>query len=183
MTPITANVPYMVSPGNHDASWVSIFDSGFEIKKKKSRSRFEIRNWQSSLAATILESPTKLPVLLLLKLSVYLVKPTLLVTSTWVYFFAFEALWYWSITFQHFRMPSASSGGVGNMWYSFDHGLMHMISLDTETDLGTFSNGTAIIGPDENGYNGPFVNSFFFFSSIPYPSSLLGTNWSANRVA
>ncbi|KAG9694524.1 acid phosphatase AphA, partial [Aureobasidium melanogenum] len=39
-------------------------------------------------------------------------------------------------TFQHrFRMPGAESGGVGNFWYSFDYGLAHFISIDTETDF------------------------------------------------
>ncbi|KAH0079524.1 acid phosphatase AphA, partial [Aureobasidium melanogenum] len=39
-------------------------------------------------------------------------------------------------TFQHrFRMPGVESGGVGNFWYSFDYGLAHFISIDTETDF------------------------------------------------
>jgi hypothetical protein len=46
----------------------------------------------------------------------------------------------------HFRMPSALSGGTGNFWYSFDHGMAHYIQLDTETDLGH-----GFIGPDEPG--------------------------------
>lgn len=39
------------------------------------------------------------------------------------------------------------------MWYSFDHGMAHFISLDSETDLGN-----GIVGPDEvNPLNsGPF---------------------------
>ena len=38
--------------------------------------------------------------------------------------------------YQHrFRMPGKESGGVGNMWYSFDYGLAHFISLDGETDF------------------------------------------------
>lgn len=32
-----------------------------------------------------------------------------------------------------FHMPSAESGGVLNMWYSFNYGNVHFISLDTET--------------------------------------------------
>ncbi|THZ14343.1 Metallo-dependent phosphatase [Aureobasidium pullulans] len=53
----------------------------------------------------------------------------------------------------HFRMPSKESGGTGNMWYSFDHGMAHFISLDSETDLG---NGLG--GPDEGQplNSGPF---------------------------
>ncbi|KAL2840308.1 acid phosphatase [Aspergillus pseudoustus] len=38
--------------------------------------------------------------------------------------------------FQHrFRMPGAETGGVGNFWYSFEYGLAHFISIDTETDF------------------------------------------------
>jgi hypothetical protein len=36
----------------------------------------------------------------------------------------------------HFRMPSEESGGVGNFWYSFDHGMTHFVQINTETDLG-----------------------------------------------
>ncbi|KAJ5584663.1 Metallo-dependent phosphatase-like protein [Penicillium hispanicum] len=46
----------------------------------------------------------------------------------------------------HFRMPSAQSGGVGNFWYSFDNGMVHYIQFDTETDLGH-----GFVGPDEVG--------------------------------
>jgi acid phosphatase type 7 len=31
-------------------------------------------------------------------------------------------------------MPSAESYGLGNMWYSFDHGMVHFIQFNTETD-------------------------------------------------
>lgn len=36
---------------------------------------------------------------------------------------------------EHFRMPSEESGGVGPMWYSFDYGLVHFVSINTETDF------------------------------------------------
>ncbi|KAJ6784907.1 hypothetical protein PWT90_02380 [Aphanocladium album] len=49
----------------------------------------------------------------------------------------------------HFRMPSDVSGGTGNFWYSFDHGMAHFIQLDTETDLGH-----GFVGPDEIGGDG-----------------------------
>lgn len=35
----------------------------------------------------------------------------------------------------HFRMPAPESGGVGPMWYSFDYGLVHFASINTETDF------------------------------------------------
>jgi len=34
-----------------------------------------------------------------------------------------------------FRMPSAESGGVANMWYSFNYANAHFISFDSETDF------------------------------------------------
>ncbi len=41
-------------------------------------------------------------------------------------FTAYNARW---------SMPSASSGGILNMWYSFNHGPIHFVSLNTETDF------------------------------------------------
>ncbi|KAG5357161.1 Acid phosphatase type 7 [Yarrowia sp. C11] len=35
----------------------------------------------------------------------------------------------------HFRMPAEESGGVGPMWYSYDYGLVHFVSINTETDF------------------------------------------------
>lgn len=46
----------------------------------------------------------------------------------------------------HFRMPSSESQGVENFWYSFDHGMVHYIQFDTETDLGH-----GLTGPDQPG--------------------------------
>ncbi|KAL4064768.1 Metallo-dependent phosphatase-like protein [Scleroderma yunnanense] len=46
----------------------------------------------------------------------------------------------------HFRMPSDESGGNGNFWYSFDYGLAHFITLDSETDLPV-----GLQAPDEPG--------------------------------
>lgn len=51
-------------------------------------------------------------------------------------------------------MPSAESGGVSNMWYSFESGPVHFVSLLTETDLGE-----GLLGPIEKAkgnVNGPF---------------------------
>lgn len=49
----------------------------------------------------------------------------------------------------HFRMPSSESGGLENFWYSFDHGMVHFVQIDTETDLGH-----GLIGPDQPGGSG-----------------------------
>ncbi|KJE98261.1 hypothetical protein CAOG_08251 [Capsaspora owczarzaki ATCC 30864] len=34
-----------------------------------------------------------------------------------------------------FRMPFAESGGINNLWYSFDYGMVHFVSISTETDF------------------------------------------------
>jgi acid phosphatase type 7 len=57
----------------------------------------------------------------------------------------------------HFRMPSAQSGGLENFWYSYDYGMAHFVHLDTETDLGH-----GFVSPDEPGGSesedsGPFA--------------------------
>ncbi|KAK9458416.1 Metallo-dependent phosphatase-like protein [Dipodascopsis uninucleata] len=56
----------------------------------------------------------------------------------------------------HFRMPSAESGGVGNFWYSFDHGMVHYVFLNSETDLGNGLIGEDDVDGPENMYSGPF---------------------------
>ena len=58
----------------------------------------------------------------------------------------------------HFRMPSAESGGLENFWYSWDYGMAHFVQIDTETDLGH-----GFIAPDEPGGvegddSGPFYS-------------------------
>ncbi|GAA6013240.1 hypothetical protein JCM10207_000829 [Rhodosporidiobolus poonsookiae] len=55
---------------------------------------------------------------------------------------------------EKFNMPSEESNGVENMWYSYDNGLVHYVSLNCETDLGE-----GLMGPIENvtnNHNGPF---------------------------
>jgi len=34
-----------------------------------------------------------------------------------------------------FRMPSAESGGIANLWYSFDYGQIHWVIINAETDF------------------------------------------------
>jgi acid phosphatase type 7 len=58
----------------------------------------------------------------------------------------------------HFRMPSSVSGGTGNFWYSWDHGMVHYIQLDTETDLGHGFIGEDEVGGGE-GLNASSVNA------------------------
>lgn len=72
----------------------------------------------------------------------------------------------------HFRMPSPQSGGLGNFWYSFDHGMVHYIQLDTETDLGH-----GFIAPDEPG--GPESEDSGPFSTLRDAQ----TNWLQKDLA
>ena len=48
-------------------------------------------------------------------------------------------------------MPAVESGAVNNMWFSFDYGLVHFISIDTEVD---YPNSPE--GPGTWGNAGPF---------------------------
>jgi hypothetical protein len=67
----------------------------------------------------------------------------------------------------HFRMPSdvisqaKDNYGVGNMWYSFDNGIVHYVSLDMETDFpgypDTFGNPNASYPNGTFGYTGEQV--------------------------
>jgi len=57
-------------------------------------------------------------------------------------FSAYNARWH---------MPSAESGGVLNMWHSFDYGPVHFVGANTETDFpdapeGEYGDGGSIIG-------------------------------------
>ncbi|KAG9563418.1 Metallo-dependent phosphatase, partial [Aureobasidium melanogenum] len=98
LTPITTRLPYMVSPGNHEANCL---------------------NKASSLCMPGQENFTG-----------YV---------------------------NHWRMPSdvatqaPNNLGVGNMWYSYDHGMVHFVSVDTETDIPN--------APDADYPAGPFAPS------------------------
>ncbi len=53
-------------------------------------------------------------------------------------------------------MPSALSGGVENFWYSWDHGMVHFIQFNTETD---FPNAPDEPGGEGDEFAGPFAPS------------------------
>ncbi|GAA5846160.1 hypothetical protein JCM11251_002289, partial [Rhodosporidiobolus azoricus] len=88
MRPITAEKPWMVCPGNHEANC----DNGGYTDKRAN------------------------------------------ITYTDDYCLPGQTNFTWFL--EHFRMPSYESGGRGAMWYSYDNGLAHFVSLNTETDLG-----------------------------------------------
>ncbi|KAK9350879.1 Metallo-dependent phosphatase-like protein [Lipomyces doorenjongii] len=96
LQPITAEKPYMVGPGNHEANC----DNAGTTDKKKN--------------------------------------------ITYTVDICMEGQRNFTGYRNHFRMPSTESGGVENFWYSFDHGMVHFVQIDTETDLGN-----GIVGADE----------------------------------
>jgi len=51
-------------------------------------------------------------------------------------------------------MPSAQSGGLENFWYSWDHGMVHFIQFNTETD---FPNAPDLPGGSGDEDAGPFA--------------------------
>jgi acid phosphatase type 7 len=69
-------------------------------------------------------------------------------------------------------MPSNESGGNGNFWYSFDYGLAHFITLDSETDLPV-----GIQSPDEVGGSDAGANS----GPFGYPNEQI--NWFEKDLA
>ncbi|BGP16593.1 hypothetical protein JCM10213v2_004595 [Rhodosporidiobolus nylandii] len=102
MRPITAEKPWMVSPGNHEANCVE----GVTTDKRANITYTDDYCLPGQVNFTLFKT--------------------------------------------HYKMPSDESGGRGNYWYSYDNGLAHYISLQTETDLGS-----DLVGPIEDA-NGPF---------------------------
>jgi hypothetical protein len=53
-------------------------------------------------------------------------------------------------------MPSQESGGVENFWYSFDHGMVHFVQLNSETDLGAHNIAPGAVNGSSGEDSGPF---------------------------
>jgi hypothetical protein len=53
-------------------------------------------------------------------------------------------------------MPSASSGGLENFWFSFNHGMVHFVQFSTETD---YPNAVDEPGGSGKEFAGPFAPS------------------------
>lgn len=67
-----------------------------------------------------------------------------------------------------FRMPWRESGGVDNLWHSFDYGLAHFIQIDTETDYPNSK-----MGPGTYYNAGPFGDQVSWFESDLQKAALL----------
>ncbi|KAK5682662.1 hypothetical protein LTS10_005791 [Elasticomyces elasticus] len=100
MNSVTKKVPYMVSPGNHEAACAE-FD-GANNSLTAYLDNDQANSTANSSALTYYSCP-----------------PSQRNFTTYQ---------------QRFRMPGEETGGVGNMWYSFDYGLAHFVTFDGETD-------------------------------------------------
>ncbi|KAF4986942.1 hypothetical protein FGRMN_10614 [Fusarium graminum] len=100
MNNITLKIPYMVLPGNHEATCA------------------DHDNYPYILSAYLDED-----------------KPDSTSNESTLNYYSCPPSQRNFTAFQHrFSMAGESSGGVGNFWYSFDYGLAHFVSIDTETD-------------------------------------------------
>ncbi|PTB62729.1 acid phosphatase [Trichoderma citrinoviride] len=104
MNSVTLKAPYMVLPGNHDASCAEFDGPGNVLTAYLNKGQPNGTAAKSSL-------------------TYYSCPPSQRYVSR--NFTAFQ---------NRFRMPGAETGGVGNFWYSFDYGLAHFVSIDGETD-------------------------------------------------
>lgn len=84
-------------------------------------------------------------------------------------------------TFQHrFRMPGDETGGRGNMWYSFDYGMVHFISLDSETDF-AYSPSYPFLRDLKPGETHPTPNETYPTDAGPF-GRIDGNNWKDNKA-
>ena len=119
MSSVTAKIPYMVLPGNHEASCAE-FDGPNNTLTSYLNSG-EINTPAPKTALTYYSCPPS----------------QRYVWSTCVYHVPGLIFNYRNFTAftNRFRMPGNESGGVGNFWYSFDYGLGHFIAINSETDF------------------------------------------------
>lgn len=84
-------------------------------------------------------------------------------------------------TFQHrFRMPGDETGGRGNMWYSFDYGMVHFISLDSETDF-AYSPSYPFLRDLKSGETHPTPSETYPTDAGPF-GRIDGNNWKDNKA-
>ncbi|KAG9246479.1 acid phosphatase AphA [Calycina marina] len=100
MVNITSRIPYMVLPGNHEASCGEFDGTGYPLTALLNNGTFN--GTAPELSITYYSCP-----------------------PSQRNFTAYQ---------NRFYMAGEETGGVGNMWYSFDYGSAHFISLDGETD-------------------------------------------------
>ncbi|KAG5803551.1 hypothetical protein H9Q74_012958 [Fusarium xylarioides] len=104
MNNITMRIPYIVLPGNHEATCADHDNKPFVLSSYLNENKMN-----TSMKA---DNPNS-------TLTYYSCPPSQR------NFTAFQ---------NRFSMAGDKSGGKGNFWHSFDYGLVHFVSIDTETD-------------------------------------------------
>ncbi|ENH74289.1 Acid phosphatase [Fusarium oxysporum f. sp. cubense race 1] len=104
MNTITMKIPYIVLPGNHEATCADHDNTPYVLSSYLNENKTNTTMSADNPNAT---------------LTYYSCPPSQR------NFTAFQ---------NRFFMAGDKSGGVGNFWHSFDYGLVHFVSIDTETD-------------------------------------------------
>ncbi|EWY82993.1 acid phosphatase [Fusarium oxysporum NRRL 32931] len=104
MNTITMKIPYIVLPGNHEATCADHDNTPYVLSSYLNENKTNTTMSGDNPNAT---------------LTYYSCPPSQR------NFTAFQ---------NRFSMAGDKSGGVGNFWHSFDYGLVHFVSIDTETD-------------------------------------------------
>jgi acid phosphatase type 7 len=104
MNAITMKIPYIVLPGNHEATCADHDNAPYVLSSYLNENKPNTTMFDTNPNAT---------------LTYYSCPPSQR------NFTAFQ---------NRFFMAGGKSGGVGNFWHSFDYGLVHFVSIDTETD-------------------------------------------------
>ncbi|KAF5694871.1 acid phosphatase [Fusarium denticulatum] len=104
MNNITMKIPYIVLPGNHEATCADHDNPPYVLSSYLNENKMNTTMSGDNPNAT---------------LTYYSCPPSQR------NFTAFQ---------NRFSMAGDKSGGVGNFWHSFDYGLVHFVSIDTETD-------------------------------------------------
>ncbi|KAF5648635.1 acid phosphatase [Fusarium sp. NRRL 52700] len=104
MNNITMKIPYIVLPGNHEVTCADHDNTPFLLSSYLNENKTDTPMSSDNPNST---------------LTYYSCPPSQR------NFTAFQ---------NRFSMAGDKSGGVGNFWHSFDYGLVHFVSIDTETD-------------------------------------------------
>lgn len=116
MNNITSKIPYMVMPGNHEVSCAEGDGPGNFLTAYLNNN--QTNSTAKDAALDYWSCPAS-------QRSGISLTSQSIVTNFSRNFTAYM---------HRFRMPGAESGGVSNMWYSFDYGLAHFVAMDGETD-------------------------------------------------
>ncbi|KAI9700554.1 MAG: hypothetical protein M1820_006708 [Bogoriella megaspora] len=146
MNSLSMKIPYMVLPGNHEAS-CGEFDGPNNILTAY------LNNDKSNSSAP---------------------------ESALTYYSCPPSQRNFSAYQNRFRMPGSETGGVGNFWYSFDYGMAHFISLNSETDF-AYSPEWPFVRDAASNETLPTEGQTFITDSGPF-GTIDDNNWKDNEA-